>query len=49
MSRNIIQLAAYPDRWAGNDPEALGLAIHQGPTCINASCQAPTNLVDRDW
>ena len=24
------------------------LAFHQGPTFINAYCQAATNLVDRD-
>ena len=32
----------------GNDPEALELAFHQGPTIINAYFQAATNLVDRD-
>ena len=41
----------YPSlEWgAGNDPEASGLAFRQGPTFINAYCQAATNLVDRYW
>ena len=35
---------------AGTDPEASGLAFHhQGPTFINAYCEAATNLVDQDW
>ena len=38
-----------PDWGASNDPEALGLAFHQGPTFIHAFCQATTNWVDRDW
>ena len=37
-----------PDFGAGNEPEALELALHHlGPTFINAYCQAATNLVDR--
>ena len=41
-------VVALPDRGAGNDPEALGLAFHhQGPTFINAYCQAATNLVSQ--
>ena len=36
------------DQGAGNDPEALGLAFHQGPTFRNAYCQAATNVVDRN-
>ena len=41
---------AYPDRGAGNDPEALGLAFHhQGPTFINAYHQAATDMVNWDW
>ena len=34
-------------RGAGN-PEALGLAFHQGSTFINAYCAAAPNLFDRD-
>ena len=29
---NTIIVAAYPERGAGNDTEAVGLAFHQGPT-----------------
>ena len=36
-------------KWgAGNDPETLKLAFHQGPTLINAYFQVPTNLADQD-
>ena len=36
-------------KWdAGNDPETLKLAFHQGPTLINAYFQAPTNLANQD-
>ena len=36
-------------KWdAGNDPETLKLAFHQGPTLINAYFQAATNLADYD-
>ena len=42
-----MTVVAFPDRGAGNDPQALGLAFHhQGPTFINLYCQAATNLVD---
>ena len=34
--KNTIIVVACPDGGAGIDPEALGLAIHQGPTFINA-------------
>ena len=36
----ILVVVACPDRGAGNDPEALGLAFHQGLSFINAYCQA---------
>ena len=42
-------VVAWHDWGAGNDPEALGLALHQGSTFINAYCQAATNQIDRDW
>ena len=32
--KNTIIVVACPDRGVGNDPEALGLAFHQGPTFI---------------
>ena len=41
-------VVACHDRGAGNDPKALGLAFHQGPTLINVYCPAATNLVDKD-
>ena len=42
------QVTACPDQGGGRDQEALGLAFHlQGPTLINAYCQAATNLVHR--
>ena len=34
---------------AGNDPETLKLAFHQGPTLINAYFQAATTLADQDF
>ena len=47
--KNSIIVVACPDQGEGINPEALGLAFHhQGPTFINAYCQAVTNLVDRD-
>ena len=46
MLRNTIIVLACPERGAGNDSEALGLAFHQGPTFIDAYCQGATNLVD---
>ena len=33
-------VVACPERGAGNDPEALGLAFHQGATFINAYCHS---------
>ena len=49
-AEKTIIVVAWPDRGADNDPEALGLTFHhQGPTFINAYCQAATNLADRDW
>ena len=48
-AKNAIIVVAWPDHGAGNDPEALGLALHHhGPTFINAYCQDATNLVDWD-
>ena len=35
-AKKIIIVVACPDRGAGNDPEPLMLAFHQGPTFINA-------------
>ena len=32
----IIIVVACPDPGAGNDPEALGLALYQDPTFVNA-------------
>ena len=40
-------IVVRPDRCAGNDPEAPGLALHQGPSFINAYCQAATHLADK--
>ena len=37
IEQKYIVVAACRDRGAGNDPEALGLAFHQGPTFINAT------------
>ena len=34
MNKNTIIVLACPGWGAGNDPEALGLAFHQGPTFI---------------
>ena len=39
-------VVVFPDRGAGNDPEALGLAFHQGPTkgvmtCLGKGYQHP--------
>ena len=34
--KNTIIVVACPDRGAYEDPEALELAFHQGPTFINA-------------
>ena len=49
LAKNTIIVVAWLDRGAGNDAEALGLASHhQGPTLVNAYCQAATSLVDRD-
>ena len=39
MSKNTIVVVACPDWGAGNDPEALGLAIHQVPIFSNAYCK----------
>ena len=40
-TKNSNTVAACCGRSKGNDPEALGLAFHhQGPTFINAYCQA---------
>ena len=48
--KNTMIAVASRDRGAGNDPEALGLALHyHGPTFIDTYCQAATNLVDWDW
>ena len=48
MSQKIsIIFSALIDRGEG-DPEALGLALHQDTSFINAYCQAITILVDRD-
>ena len=33
--KTTIIVLAYPDRSAGNDPEALGLAFHHGLTFNN--------------
>ena len=41
-------VAACSEEGAGNDPETLKLAFHQGPTFINAYFQAATNLADQD-
>ena len=44
---NII-FVARPDRGAGNDPETLRLAFHQGPTVIDrtiALCASPGSLL----
>ena len=46
--QNTITVAACQKQGAGNDPEALELAFHQGPTFINAYFQAAKNMVDRD-
>ena len=47
--KNSIIVAACFDRGKGNNPEALGLALHhQGPTFIHAYCHAATNLVDKN-
>ena len=45
LSYLILIVVACPDRGAGNDREALGLAFHQGSTFISAYYQAATNLV----
>ena len=45
---NSIIVAACLKWGPGNDPEALELDFHQGPTFINAYFQAATNLVDWD-
>ena len=47
--KNNIIVATRPDQAAGKEPEDLGLAFYQGPTFINAYCQAVTNLADQDW
>ena len=42
-------IVASTDCGSANDPKASGLALHnQGPTFINAYCQATTDLVDHD-
>ena len=41
-------VVACPDQGAGIDPAAWRLAFHQGPTFINAYCQAAITVVDRD-
>ena len=48
MSENYIIVAECTGRGADNDLETLGLCFHQGPTFINAYCQAATNLVYHD-
>ena len=49
MSDKTIIVIACPNQGEGTDPEALELAFHhQGPTFINAYCQATTNLIDGD-
>ena len=45
--KSTILNVTYPDRGAGDDPEAWWLAFDQGPTFMNAYCQAATNLVDQ--
>ena len=47
-ANNTIIIVACPERDAGNDPEALALTFHQGPTFINEYCLAATNVVDWD-
>ena len=43
-----IIVVSCPDQGAGNDSEAVGITLHQGPTFVNEYYQAPTNLVDRE-
>ena len=41
MSKNSVIVVACPGQDENTDPEAAGLAFHhQGPTLINACCQA---------
>ena len=43
--KNSIAVVTRPDRGVGNDPEPLGLSLHQqGPTFNNAYCQFDTKL-----
>ena len=49
-AKNIMIVVAWCDCGAGDDPEALGFALHHHcPTFIIAYCQAARNLVDWDW
>ena len=48
-ARNTIIVLSCPNQVAGNDPKALELAFHQGPTLTDAYCRVDTNLVDWDW
>ena len=44
----MIIIAPYHEGTTGNDPEALGLAFHQGFTFNYACIHASTNLAHQD-
>ena len=49
MSKTHHNSCSIPKQCVGHDPGVLALAFHhQGPTFINAYCQAATKLVGRD-